>query len=69
MSEAKNRIREVLDEKGIRQTWLAGKMGKSFNAINSVVCNRRQPSLETLFEIAEILGVDPKELIDSKKDK
>lgn len=67
MSEAKNRIREVLDEKGIRQTWLAEKMGKSFNAINSFVCNRRQPSLETLFEIAKILGTDPKELIDSKK--
>lgn len=69
MSEAKNRIREVLDEKGIRQTWLAEKMGKSFNAINSFVCNRRQPSLEQLFAIAEILDVDVKELIDNKKTK
>ena len=30
------------------------------------VCNRRQPSLEVLFEIAKILNVNPKELIDSK---
>lgn len=62
-----NRIREVLDKKGIRQTWLADKLGKSFSIVNAYVCNRRQPSLELLFEIAEILQVDPKELIDSKK--
>lgn len=66
---AMNRIREVLDEKGIRQTWLADKLGKSFSIVNAYVCNRRQPSLELLFEIAEILQVDPKDLIDSKKKK
>lgn len=61
-----NRIKEVLNEKGIRQTWLAGKLGKSFSIVNAYVCNRRQPSLELLFKIAEILQVDPKDLIDSK---
>ena len=25
-----NRIKEVLEEKGIKQTWLAEKLGKSF---------------------------------------
>ena len=57
---------EVLEEKGIKQTWLAEKFGKSFCIVNSYVCNRRQPSLEVLFEIARILQVDPKDLIDSK---
>ena len=60
-----NRIKEVLDERGIKQTWLAEKLGKSFCMVNSDVCNRRQPSLEVLFEIAKILNVNPKELIDS----
>ncbi|MBR3938750.1 MAG: helix-turn-helix transcriptional regulator [Bacteroidales bacterium] len=60
-----NRIKEVLDERGIKQTWLAEKLGKSFCMVNSYVCNRRQPSLEVLFEIAKILNVNPKELIDS----
>ena len=55
----------MLDEKGIKQTWLAEKLGKSFCMVNSYVCNRRQPSLEVLFEIAKILNVNPKELIDS----
>src|SRR5574344_1229718 len=63
-----NRIKEVLEEKGIKQTCLAEKIGKSFSQTNAYVCNRRQPSLEQLFEIAKILGVDVKELIDSKKE-
>ena len=41
-----NRIKEVLEEKGIKQTWLAEKIGKSFSQTNAYVCNRRQPSLE-----------------------
>lgn len=60
-----NRIKEVLEEKGIKQTWLADKLGKSYNMVNAYVQNRQQPRLETLFEIAKILGVDPKELIES----
>ena len=58
-----NRIKEVLEERGIKQTWLAKRLGKSFCIVNSYVCNRRQPSLDVLFEIANILNVDPKELI------
>ena len=60
-----NRITEVLIEKGIKQTWLAEKLGKSFTIVNSYVCNRRQPSLELLFQIAEILQINPKELINT----
>ena len=64
-----NRIKEVLEEKGIKQTWLAEKLGKSFSIVNAYVCNRRQPSLETLFQIAEILGVDVKILIGKQNDR
>lgn len=67
MDKPKNRIREVLEEKGIKQTWLAEKLGKSFCMVNSYVCNRRQPSLEVLFTIADILQVDPKDLIESEQ--
>ena len=65
MDKPKNRIKEVLEERGIKQTWLAERLGKSFCIVNSYVCNRRQPSLDVLFEIAHILKVDPKELINS----
>ena len=63
MESPTNTIKEVLIEKGIKQIWLAEKLGKSFTIVNSYVCNRRQPSLELLFQIAEILQVNPKELI------
>ena len=58
-----NRIKEVLGEKGISQTWLAKKIEKSFNSVNSYVCNRTQPNLETLLQISQILNVDLKDLI------
>lgn len=58
-----NRIKEVLNEKGIKQTWLAEKLGKSFKIVNNYACNRSQPSLVTLHKIAEILQVEVKILI------
>jgi len=65
-----NRIKEVLIEKGIKQTWLAEKLGKSFKIVNSYACNRKQPSLETLFVIADLLQVSVKDLIvDNKEGK
>lgn len=39
-----NRIKTVLEEKGISQTWLSKKMGKSFSTVNAYVCNRTQPN-------------------------
>ena len=62
-----NRIKEVLKEKGIKQIWLADKLGKSYNMVNCYVQNRQQPRLEVLSEIATILEVDIKELIKSSK--
>ena len=66
MDKSMNRIKKVLEESGIKQAWLAERLGKSFCIVNSYVCNRHQPSLEVLFEIAKILNVDPKELIISE---
>lgn len=63
-----NRIKEVLEEKGIKQTWLAEKLGKSYNMVNAYAQNRRQPSIEGLFEIANILGVEAKELLKDGKN-
>lgn len=63
-----NCIKSVLEEKGISQTWLAKKLNKSFNSVNSYVCNRSQPNLETLLQISKILKVDMKELIADQED-
>ena len=61
-----NRIKEVLEKEGLTQVWLAEKLGKSYNMVNSYVQNRRQPSIEILFKIARLLKVSPKELINEQ---
>lgn len=64
-----NRIKEILEEKGIKQIWLAEKLGKSFNMVNSYVQNRHQPSLETLYKIAEVLEVSARDLLVDKNEE
>lgn len=63
-----NRIKEVLDKKGIKQIWLSEQLEKSYNMVNSYATNRRQPSLEDLYKIAKILNVEAKELLVDNKD-
>ena len=41
-----NRIKEVLEEKGVKQTWLAEKLGKSYAVINGYAQNRKQPRMK-----------------------
>ena len=55
-----NRIKVVLSEKGISQTC---------SMVNAYACNRIQPNLETLQQIAEILQVDLKDLITDKDER
>lgn len=61
-----NRIKEVLKQKGIKQTWLAKNLGKSYNMINAYVQNRRQPSIHLLYQIAELLNVEANTLLYPK---
>jgi len=58
-----NRIKEILEEKAIKQTWLAEQLGKSFNIVNAYVQNRHQPPIEVLYKIADVLKVNVKDLL------
>lgn len=60
-----NRIKEVLASKGIKQIWLAEKLGKTNRTVNMYVNNEVQPPIPVLFEIAKLLDVDPKELLNT----
>ena len=64
-----NRIKKVLEEKGIKQVWLAEQLGKSYNMVNSYAQNRRQPSIEDLYKIAELLKVDARDLLMESLNK
>ena len=58
-----NRIKEFLEAKGMSQTDLAHKLGKSFNIVNLYATNKVQPPIPILYEIADILKVDVRELL------
>lgn len=60
---AMNKIKEILEVKGLSQTELADKLGKSFNMVNLYATNKIQPPIPVLYQIAEILNIDVRELL------
>lgn len=66
--KAINRLKLVLAEEGRKNKWLAEKLGKNTVTVSRWCTNETQPSLETLAEIAEILGVDVRMLLHSTLD-
>jgi putative transcriptional regulator len=58
-----NRIKEVLEAKGISQTELANRLGKTFNMVNLYATNKVQSPIPVLYLIANILKIDVRELL------
>lgn len=63
-----NRIKEVLNEQGKTQAWLAREVGKSKNTINSFCNNYSQPNVRLLHEMAQIIDVDIRVLLNPTKN-
>ena len=61
--EHSNLIKEYLKKRDITQTWLAKELGMSLSITNAYFCNLKQPNLVTIFKVADLLNVSPKELI------
>lgn len=66
-----NRIRDVLEEQGRTQAWLAKKLNLAYGTVNAWCNNRGQPYLPDLVRAAELLEVAPADLIvdGTKKEK
>jgi len=58
-----NKTKEVLEERGIKQRWLAQKIVKSDSPVNNYFHHCSEPSLSTLYKISEVLQIDVKSLI------
>jgi len=63
--KANNRIKAVLAEKGRTNNWLAETLGKNRTTVSKWCTNQMQPTVETLYEIAEALEVDVRDLLVS----
>ena len=64
-----NRIKEILETKSISQTELINRLGKTFNMVNLYATNKVQPPIPVLYQIADILNVDIRELLIPNKLK
>ena len=64
----KNRLKVVLAEQNKSGKWLALQLGETENTISRWVRNINQPTVEQLFDIAKILNVDVKTLLNSNND-
>lgn len=62
-----NRIKIVLVENKRTAKWLADELGKDLATVSKWCTNSSQPSLETLFQVAEALDVDVRSLIVQTK--
>jgi putative transcriptional regulator len=65
--KAINRLKAVLAEQGKTNKWLAEKLDKNETTISRWCTNEVQPSMDTFVDIAKLLNVDVKELINSTK--
>jgi len=59
-----NNIGEVLKLRGLKQKWLAEQLGLTPVMISLYVSNKRQPKLQTLIRIAQLLDVEINDLIE-----
>ena len=62
--EMLNRLKAVLAEQGKTSRWLAEQLGKSENTVSRWCANKVQPSIQQLNEIAHLLEIDVRTLIN-----
>lgn len=62
-----NRLKVVLVEQKRTSKWLAEQLNRNVATVSKWCNNRCQPDLHTLNQVAELLDVDLKELIQSTK--
>ena len=62
-----NRLKLVLVEQKRTAKWLAQELGVSPVTLSKWCSNTTQPSLQTLDKIADILEVDPRDLLNGKQ--
>jgi transcriptional regulator with XRE-family HTH domain len=58
-----NRVKAVLADKGKTSKWLAQEIGRDRSTVSRWCTNDMQPPLEVLYQIAELLEVDVRELL------
>jgi len=61
-------IRKIREYRNYTQEYLAAKLSISQNAYSKIELGYTRITVERLFHVADILGVDPVEIIDNGKN-
>lgn len=64
----KNRLKEILDERGIKQIWLAEKAGIDRSTLSSIVANKHSTSLEAAMKISKVLDLEISDIFQLMDD-
>ena len=54
----KNRLKEILDERGIKQNWLAEQVGITKQTMSNLIKNRFTTSMDIAFKISKVLNME-----------
>lgn len=54
----RNRLKQILDERGTKHAWVAEKAGVSRATMSELVQQKREPTLATARRIAKVLECD-----------
>ena len=64
-----NRLKKILENRGIKQTWLAEKVGVTRGNMSNIINNRQQTTIEVAFKIADILNLKLEDIFIYSKDE
>lgn len=62
------RLRELMNEQGLNQVKLAERVGVKQNTVSAWLLKKKEPSLTSLWLVADYFGVDVDYLIGRKDD-
>jgi DNA-binding XRE family transcriptional regulator len=63
----KNKLKDILNQKGIKHIWLAEELNVSKATISNILNNKQQPSIETTYKIAILLNLEIDDIFFYKK--
>lgn len=63
-----NRLKEILDERGIKQNWLAEQVGMAASTMSNLLKNKNQTNIDLAFKIADKLDMRIDEIFIYTRD-
>ena len=62
-----NNLKEILNEKGIKQDWVARKLGVTKQTVSLWVLGKNEPGGRNLYNLAKLLDVEIEEIFFNKE--